>query len=126
MKKLLLIIIMMFILRSYADHQQLPEQESAQPQDFFKLITDYVQLQDAHEELEQLRRHAQTVSKLLWLEKNEKNIELYREIVRRYLKALEKLPEYDEQKQTWKKTVQDLMKKNDRSQQKESCCYTAA
>lgn len=122
MKKILLIIFASLITSCYA---QPEAQKSPDTNDFYKIITDYVYLQDVHKDLEQLRRHAQTAAKLLWLEKNQKNVELCREIVRRYLVALEKLPEYDEQKQAWKKAVQDFMQKNE-NQKKESGCYTAA
>ncbi len=125
MKKLLLLIAVLSVSTGYATSGILPGPESIQSNDFFNIITEYVRLQDAHKELKQLRRHAQTASKILWIEKSQKNVEICREIVRRYLVALEKLPEYDEQKQAWKKAVQNCVKKNDNSQT-EADCYTAS
>lgn len=125
MKKLLLLIVVLSVSTGYATSAQLPGPESIQSNDFFNIITEYARLQDAYKELKQLRRHAQTASKILWIEKSQKNVEICREIVRRYLVALEKLPEYDEQKQAWKKAVQNCVKKNDNSQT-EADCYTAS
>lgn len=125
MKKLLLLIVVLSVSTGYATSAQLPGPESIQYNDFFNIITEYARLQDAYKELKQLRRHAQTASKILWIEKSQKNVEICREIVRRYLVALEKLPEYDEQKQAWKKAVQNCVKKNDNSQT-EAHCYTAS
>lgn len=124
MKRFFLIIFFAFIMN--ANTQSVKCSEPILESDIFKLITEYVCLQDVHKDLEQLRRHAQTASKLLWLEKNEKNVELCREIVRRYLKALEKLPEYDDQKQNFNKFVQEFITSKKQQQDQTRTVYTAA
>jgi hypothetical protein len=128
MKKI--IVTLLIVLINITNAQSITPEEvpnNEKTQQFFGMIVEYVRLKDVHNELEQLRRHAETASSLLWLEKSETNIQVCREIIKRYFIALEKLPEHDEAKQNLKKSAHEFFANTTKKQQEDSATvYTAA
>jgi hypothetical protein len=103
MKKLFYLILLITCLAQAEITQNIPE---AMPK-IFEMIVEHLKIQDAQKELNLLRKHAQTVSNLLWLEKSEKNIAISREIIRRYFLALEKIFVNQEAKEKSKQSLSD-------------------
>ncbi len=103
MKKLFYLILLVTCLAQAEITQNITE---AMPK-MFEMIVEHLKIQDAEKKLNLLRKHAQAVSNLLWLEKNEKNIAISREIIRQYFLELEKIFVNQEAKEKSKQSLID-------------------